>query len=121
MSHLIKAVKETGTQNKFKRLVKGIGDLGHYMSNSHPGLHSMDLTQLRMEVLGEYTQGNDWCDVKAQKIYQIIEKLHSGSVNFNFLKKSIFPFESVEFQKMWNSTDTVTFEERILGEIFIMT
>ena len=113
MTHLIKAVKQTGTQEKFKRLIKGVGDLGHYLNHSHPDLHSMDLTQLRMEVLGEYTQGNDWSDVKAQKIYQIIEKLHKGSVNFNFLKKAIFPFESPEFQKMWNSVETVTFEERI--------
>ncbi len=78
MIHLIKAVKSTGTQDKFKRLIKGFGDLGHYMNHSHPDLHSMDLTQLRLEVLGEYTQGNDWSDVKAQKIYQIIEKLHKG-------------------------------------------
>ena len=81
MIHLIKAVKSTGTQDKFKRLIKGFGDLGHYMHHSHPDLHSMDLTQLRLEVLGEYTQGNEFCDVKAQKIYQIIEKLHKGTKN----------------------------------------
>jgi hypothetical protein len=101
----LKAVTEAGLVDRFNFLIKGVGDLCHYLSECHSAKFSNDfsLSHVTEIIFGDPTSVWQWSDMKAMAMYRIIEQLVGGQQPpgfSNYFVKVMKPLNSPDVKRM---------------------
>ncbi len=101
---LLKAVRKQSLYDRFRRTVKGMGDLCSFLAQCHMKRfvalgtgHKMDLGLHAVSgvILGERIGSSASCERKAQTVYDILERLLEAKPGYaNFFSRFLHPLES---------------------------